>query len=187
MVFNNKIFEQVGTEDIMKFFTENTKFDGVCVIYNDVFEDSRGSIWTSYNKEIHSHLLKFGYDFSHDKFNQNRKNVLRGIHYDYLTAKLVTCISGRISQFIVKVDSNKSDFGEYLRFDIDGGSGKSVLIPPGYGNAFVARDHNTIYHYKLAYPSEYIDQQDQKTVAWNDPRLKINWDIDDPILSERDA
>ena len=171
----------------MEFFTEDTKFNGVRIIRNDIFEDSRGSIWTTYNKEIGSDLIKLGYDFSHDKFNQNRKNVLRGIHYDHLTAKLVTCISGRISQFIIKIDSSKPDFGEYLRFEIDGGSGVSVLIPPGYGNAFIAREHNTVYHYKLSYPSVYVDQEDQKTVAWDAPRLKINWEIDNPILSDRDT
>jgi dTDP-4-dehydrorhamnose 3,5-epimerase len=43
-----------------------------------------------------------------------------------------------------------------------------------------------VFHYTQSYPNEYIDWQDQMSVNWNDPTLKINWPIDNPILSERD-
>ena len=54
------------------------------------------------------------------------------------------------------------------------------------GNGFRVLSETAVYHYKLSYSGEYIDSNKQYTIKWNDPSLKINWMIDDPILSERD-
>ena len=48
------------------------------------------------------------------------------------------------------------------------------------------RSKEAVYYYKLAYDGEYIDADEQFTLAWNDERLKINWGAKNPILSERD-
>jgi dTDP-4-dehydrorhamnose 3,5-epimerase len=62
-----------------------------------------------------------------------------------------------------------------------------ILIPPGMGNAFYVKSSSAIYHYKLAYSGNYIDADEQFTIAWNDPLLNIKWSTNDPILSKRDA
>ena len=62
-----------------------------------------------------------------------------------------------------------------------------VLIPPGLGNAFFVKSEFATYHYKLAYQGDYVDSEDQFTVAWDDPRINIDWPSKDPILSERDG
>ena len=70
---------------------------------------------------------------------------------------------------------------------LDGSSPKSVLIPPGFGNAFQVLSDNAVYNYKLAYSGDYIDADEQFTLKWNDERILIDWPIKNPILSSRDS
>lgn len=170
----------------MKIKFEETKLKGVFILRSDIFHDKRGAIWTTFDKEVDAQLQNFGYKFLHDKFNSNDINVLRGIHYDNQTAKLVTCVGGAITQFVVNVDQHNENFGDYIKVEMAAGSGVSVLIPPGFGNAFISRKNNSIYHYKLSYSDEYVDHLDQCTLSWKDERLQIEWDIVEPIISSRD-
>ena len=63
---------------------------------------------------------------------------------------------------------------------------KSILVPPGFLNGHLCLSDECVFHYTQSYPNEYVDWKDQISVKWNDPMLKINWPIDNPILSERD-
>ena len=170
----------------MKITLEETHLPGVLILRSDVFQDKRGAIWTTFDKELDAQLQNLGYKFVHDKFNSNDKNVLRGIHYDNQTAKLVTCVGGAITQFVVNVYKEDENFGEYIKVEMAAGSGVSVLIPPGFGNAFISRQKNSIYHYKLSYPDVYLDHESQGTLSWKDERLNINWAVNNPIVSARD-
>ena len=76
---------------------------------------------------------------------------------------------------------------KYLSFKINAENRFSVLIPPMVGNAFMVESDFALYHYKLAYEGEYIDEDKQKTLKWNDPSIGIEWDCKNPILSKRDA
>lgn len=62
----------------------------------------------------------------------------------------------------------------------------SILLPPGIGNAFYVNSEIAVYHYKLAYPGEYLDAEDQFSVKWNDSSLGIPWPTNSPLLSDRD-
>ena len=109
--------------------------------------------------------------FVHDKFVIN-KNVLRGIHGDEFSTKLVSCIV-EIFQVIVDCRKGSKDFGKWISFNLNTESNKAVLIPPGFGNAFLSLCDNTVYHYKLSYPNGYVDAQDQFTYSWDDKRFAM--------------
>ena len=156
------------------------KFSEVKIIEPDVFTDYRGDLWTIWNKK------ESDIDFNHDKVSTSRKNVLRGIHGDYKSTKLVTCLHGEL--FFVVVD-NRPESTTYLQWDhtiLDDRRRKMVLIPPGFGNAFLVLSDTSVFHYKWSYTGDYPDVEDQFTIKWNDPWLKINWPITNPILQFRD-
>ena len=158
----------------------------VTFITPDIFNDSRGSLYTTFLKDKFENLLPQNISFLHDKFAVSKKNVLRGIHGDFFSWKLITCVSGRIFQVIV---DNRKDSKNYLKYDsviIDSSSPYSVLIPPGFGNAFQVLSKEAVYHYKLAYLGGYRDADEQFTLKWNDNRINIIWPNNNPILSERD-
>lgn len=169
----------------MKISLENTEISGVKVINYDSHVDKRGEIWTTFvEKKFNQLNLK---NFNHDKFSKSYKNVIRGIHYDSFTTKLVTAIYGSINQIVVDLRKESPTFKKYLSFKINAENRFSVLIPPMVGNAFMVESDFALYHYKLAYEGEYIDEDKQKTLKWNDPSIGIEWDCKNPILSKRDA
>ena len=158
----------------------------VKIITPSIFEEPRGSIWTSYLDSTIGSLLPADINFKHDKFSKSKANVLRGIHGDHKSWKLVSCIHGSVKQVVVDMRENSDTYLTWQSFDLTENNKKMVLVPPGMGNAFYVTGDLALYHYKLAYIGEYVDASDQFTIMWDDPRLNINWPTDNPILSERD-
>lgn len=159
----------------------------VKILRPSIFEETRGNIWTSYRSDEVDDLLPADLRFKHDKFSQSIPNVLRGIHGDHKSWKLVTCVFGEVHQVVVDMREGSDTYLRWQRFVINRQNQQLVLIPPGMGNAYYVSGGPAVYHYKLAYEGDYIDAADQFTVAWNDPRLNIDWPVKDPILSERDG
>jgi len=157
-------------------------FPEVKIINHDVFTDFRGDLWTLWHKDrFEPHL-----DFVHDKVSTSRKNVIRGIHGDNKSWKLISCLYGEL--YFVVVD-NRISSENYLKWDsliLDGKKRQSILIPPNFGNGFLVLSYESVFHYKWAYEGNYPDIQDQFTLKWNDPNIDIEWPISNPILQKRD-
>lgn len=159
-----------------------TKLEGVLLIKPDVFKDFRGQYIETYNKELYR---KNGIDikFIQDDISVSRKNVLRGIHGDDQTWKLISCLYGKFYLVVVDYDKNSKDFGKWQSFILSDKNRLQVLVPPKYGNAHLILSKLAIFHYKQ---STYYNPKAQFTYKWNDPRFKISWPIKNPILSQRD-
>ncbi len=161
-------------------------FSEVTIIEPDVFQDHRGFLYTDYLKSIFQEETLHHLSFDHSKYAYNNKNVLRGVHGDFESWKLVNCVYGNIFQVVV---DNRPDSGTYMKYDtfeLDYKSPKMVLIPPGFGNAFLVTSDYAIYNYKLSYIGNYNDYDQQFTIKWNDPKLNIPWPCENPVLSNRD-
>lgn len=161
-------------------------FREVYLIEPSVFEDNRGNIFTSYLKEVYSSLLPSGYEFIHDKFAFSKHNVLRGLHGDDKTWKLVSCIYGRIFEVVADVRKESPTFCKWESYELSSDKYRQILIPPGFVNGYYVLSENAVFHYKLAYEGEYVDAGGQITLRWNTPELGIIWPCKDPILQERD-
>ena len=163
----------------------NTKIEGVKIINYDSFVDLRGSIWTTYLEEKINPERNI--KFNHDKFSISYKNVIRGIHYDKKTFKLVTAVYGAIDQVVVDMRKDSKTYKESLIFSINDSNKFSILIPPMVGNGFRVKSDIAVYHYKLSYLGEYLDAKDQYTLKWDDSSIGIKWNCENPILSNRDS
>ena len=128
-----------------------------------------------------------GLFFKHDKFSSSMNNVLRGIHGDNKSWKLVTCVHGEIQQVVVDLRKDSPSFKQWQSFDINKNKQQLILIPPMMGNAYYVKSTEAVYHYKLAYSGDYIDAEEQFTVNWNDKSIDIKWASENPILSDRDS
>ena len=145
------------------------------------FNDSRGSYWTVWEKN------RYNLDFNHDKFSYSKKNVLRGLHGDYKSWKLVSCVYGEIFFVIVNNNKNHKDYLKYKTMYLNDKNKKQVLIPPGFANGHLCTSNECLFYYKWSYLGDYPDINDQFSIKWNDKRLDINWPIKaKPILSKRD-
>lgn len=165
---------------------ESLIIKGVWIISPSVSEDSRGSIWSSFIQDDIESIISDDLHFKHDKFSKSKYNVLRGIHGDVKSWKLVTCVYGEIQQVVVDLRKDSSSYLKWQDFIINSDSPIMILIPPGMGNAYYVNSESALYHYKLAYHGQYIDADEQFSVKWNDPLIGINWISNNPILSERD-
>tara|TARA_R110000822_G_scaffold161851_1_gene302203 strand:+ start:268 stop:744 length:477 start_codon:yes stop_codon:yes gene_type:complete len=146
----------------------------------DSFEDFRGELYTVFKKED-SDL-----EFNHDKVSISRQNVLRGLHGDSKSWKLVTCLSGEI--YFVVVD-NRPNSSNYLKWDwevLTSKNKKQILIPPMFANGHLVLSNEATFFYKWSYEGKYPDVEDQFTLKWDDPKIGIHWPISKPLLSKRD-
>lgn len=156
-------------------------FPEVYVKQSDSFEDFRGKLFTSYKKG------DYNLDFNHDKVSISRKNVLRGLHGDLKSFKLITCLAGEV--LLVVVD-NRPKSKNYLKWDsiiLTSKNRKQVLIPPRFANGHLILSDEATFFYKWSYDGDYPDVKDQFTLKWNDPKIGIHWPISKPILSKRDS
>ena len=161
-------------------------FSDVLIIEPDYFQDHRGILYSTYlKKEFQKHISK-DLEFNHNKIAYNYKNVLRGIHGDFSSWKMVTCIYGSIFQVVVDYRKDSKTYLKYDKFEISDIKPKQILIPPGFGNAFYVLSDVAVYNYQLSYDGSYNDYDKQFTIKWDDKRININWPTNNPILSERD-
>ena len=112
--------------------------------------------------------------------------MLRGIHGDFKSWKLITCVYGEL--YFVIVDNRKQS-KTYWKWDsiiLNDKNKKIVLLPPGIGNGFLVLSKESVFSYKWSYLGKYPDVDDQFTIKWNDKTLKIDWPIVNPILQQRD-
>ncbi|MEM3063017.1 MAG: dTDP-4-dehydrorhamnose 3,5-epimerase family protein [Nitrososphaerota archaeon] len=165
---------------------EMDRIKGVYTIKPTYFKDNRGIIWSTYLQSIISKLVPPEINFIHDKFSYSHKHVLRGIHGDNFTWKLISCVYGKIYEVIVDLRPGSPTYMKHEKFILKGLDPFLILIPPGIGNAYYVLSTRAVYHYKLAYVGNYRDFNEQFTIRWNDPILAIDWPCSNPILSERD-
>lgn len=158
----------------------------VKIITPSVHKDERGILFTTFYHEVYIDLIPKGLLFKHDKFARTLHKVLRGIHGDTKSWKLVTAVYGEITQVVVDNRKESPTYKKWESFNINGLHPKLILLPPGVGNAFYVHSQEALYHYKLAYEGEYFDAEDQFTIKWNDPDFGIEWPDTNPILSNRD-
>ena len=159
-----------------------TSLDGVLLIKPYVFEDHRGEFVETYNEELYR---KNGIEikFVQDDISVSDKNVLRGIHGDYETYKLLSCLYGKLYFVVVNCDVGSKYFGKWQSFILSDISRTHVLVPPKYGNAYLVLSDKAVFHYKQ---STYYNIKKQFTYKWDDPELNIWWPVNNPIVSKRD-
>lgn len=159
-----------------------TKLDGVMLIKPDASEDFRGSYVETYNEKIYKEngILS---DFVQDDYSVSSRHVLRGLHGDDKTWKLIDCMHGKFYFVVLNVIEGSAQYGQWESFTLSETNRWQVLVPPNFANGHLALTDKIIFHYKQ---SEYYDPVGQFTIRYDDPRFKIWWPIKAPLVSRRD-
>ena len=160
-----------------------TKLDGVLLITPPtIFEEFRGVYVETYNEELYKGA-GINIDFMQDDISESLQNVLRCIHGDGETWKLISCLYGEFYLVVVNWDNTSPQFGEWESFVLSDENRLQVLVPPKFGNGHLVLSERAVFHYKQ---STYYNRASQFTLLWNDPKLNIEWPTKNPILSKRD-
>ena len=162
---------------------KKTKLDGVLLITPPtIFEDHRGFYVETYNETLY-HEAGITQRFIQDDISVSTRHVLRGIHGDQETWKLISCLYGKFYLVIVNWDKESKQFGEWQSFVLSDTNRQQVLVPPKCGNGHLVLSDMTIFHYKQ---TTHYNRGGQFTILWNDPQVNVWWPVKNPILSIRD-
>ena len=161
-----------------------TGFEGLLEIIPEIFEDSRGWFYESYNqnrfieKGIRTQFVQENQSFS-------KKGVIRGLHLQlapHAQVKLVTVVTGKILDVVVDLRPDSATFKKIYYCEMDSTKRNYLLVPEGFAHGFAAIE-DTLFSYKC---SNFYNKQSETGIFWNDPELRIDWQITDPIISEKD-
>ena len=162
---------------------QKTKLDGVLLIKPlTIFEDFRGCYVETYNEKLYNEA-GITVKFIQDDISASSRHVLRGLHGDGETWKLVSCLYGKFYLVVVNFDKASPKYLQWEAFTLSDKNRLQLLIPPRFGNGHLVLSETAVFHYKQ---SSYYNRAGQFSLAWNDPKLGISWPVSQPILSQRD-
>lgn len=169
----------------MKLTITETSLDGVLLIDPQVFPDGRGFFMESWSERDFS-AAGLSPRFVQDSHSRSSRGVLRGLHYQDMSAplgKLIRCTVGAIFDVAVDLRVGSPTFGRWEGVELSGENKRQIYIPVGFGHGFQALTEVVEVQYKQ---TGYYTPQAEGTVAWNDPDIGVGWPISEAILSVRD-
>ena len=162
-----------------------TSLPDVFVLEPRVFGDERGFFLESYNQKVFS-AAGVADSFVQDNHSYSKRNVLRGLHYQlkHTQGKLVRVIDGEILDVAVDLRRGSPTFGKWVAEVLSGQNQRLLWIPRGFAHGFRVISATAHVLYKA---TDYYAPEHERTLAWNDPDLKIDWGLDgEPIVSVKD-
>jgi dTDP-4-dehydrorhamnose 3,5-epimerase len=162
-----------------------TVLPGVRLIETRVFLDERGHFLEVWREDRYAAAGVEG-PFVQDNASFSRRGVLRGLHYQHPCAqgKLVSVAAGEVFDVAVDVRRGSPHFGRWVGFVLSGENGRQLWIPPGFAHGYLTTSEWAVFTYKC---TEYYDAGADRSVAWNDPDIGVEWPLGNPLLSPKDA
>jgi len=162
-----------------------TSLSGVFILEPRVFGDERGFFLESYNEKVFAEI-GIADHFVQDNHSRSARNVLRGLHYQIkqMQGKLVRVVEGEILDVAVDLRRSSATFGRWEAVHLSGDNTRMLWIPRGFAHGFRVISNYAHVMYKA---TDYYAPDHERTLAWNDPDLKIDWELDEePIVSAKD-
>jgi dTDP-4-dehydrorhamnose 3,5-epimerase len=162
-----------------------TSLSGLLLLEPCVFGDERGFFLESYNQRTFA-ALGIPETFVQDNHSFSERNVIRGLHYQIQQpqGKLVRAVTGEILDVALDVRRSSPTIGKWESFKLSGENKRILWIPRGFAHGFRVVSETAHVLYKT---TDFYAPENEHTVAWNDPVLKIDWQLDgDAIISAKD-
>jgi len=162
-----------------------TPFDGLKIVQLKIYHDNRGFFVERFNKKLFQDL-GLPVDYFQDNHSLSAPNVIRGLHFQNnpSQAKLVGCLRGKILDVAVDIRKSSPTFGKYFSIELSAENGKLLFIPAGFAHGFaVLGNEPADVMYKVDNP---FSKEGDGGIRFNDPDLKIDWQVLNPIISDKD-
>jgi dTDP-4-dehydrorhamnose 3,5-epimerase len=163
----------------------STSLPGVFILEPRVFGDERGFFFESYNQRAMADV-GITESFVQDNHSCSSRNVLRGLHYQvkHPQGKLVRVADGEILDVAVDMRRSSPNFGRWGTVRLSGENKRMLWIPVGFAHGFRVISERAHVLYKA---TDFYAPEHERTLAWNDPHLEIDWELDgEPIVSAKD-
>lgn len=163
-----------------------TGMEGFLVIEPDVFSDDRGFFLETFQSDRYK-AVGITDSFVQDNQSRSTRGILRGLHFlvKQPQAQLITVLRGRVFDVGVDIRPKSATFGRWFGAELsDSGGARQIYMAPGFAHGFCVLSDFADLHYKT---SLIYDPGDEGGIVYNDPEIGIQWPINTPILSRRDA
>ncbi|MDY6325807.1 MAG: dTDP-4-dehydrorhamnose 3,5-epimerase [Bacteroidales bacterium] len=162
-----------------------TEIEGLLIIDPVVFRDDRGYFFESYNIEK-MRAAGIEIDFVQDNQSSSMKDVVRGLHFQtppFAQAKLVRVVKGSVVDVAVDIRKNSPTYGKHVSVLLSADNFRQFYLPEGFAHGFVALEDDTVFSYKC---SALYNKESERCIVFNDPDLGIEWNVENPVVSEKD-
>ncbi len=165
-----------------------THIPGVVIIEPKLWNDPRGYFFESYRDDLfQQHIGKI--DWVQDNESYSTYGTLRGLHYQlapHAQSKLVRVIQGKVLDVAVDIRQSSPTFGQHVAVELSADNKRQLFIPRGFAHGFVVLSETAIFQYKV---DNYYNKDCDRGIAFNDPALAIDWQIDlsQVQLSDKDS
>tara|TARA_R110000824_G_scaffold89658_1_gene219628 strand:- start:2767 stop:3279 length:513 start_codon:yes stop_codon:yes gene_type:complete len=150
--------------------------DSIKLVDLPKYEDHRGFLTSFWTPEIG--------EFQEDRCSVSNRNVLRGLHGDAVTDKLIVVLSGEVEFFATPYLKDNPNFGEKTFITLSGKTPQAIYLPKGFVNGHLCLSEECVFFYKWSHYYNGVDAQ--VSVSYDDAYLNIPWSISSPVLSDRD-
>ena len=153
-----------------------TKLDGVIIVEPNVFKDSRGYFFESYNKaEFTLHGL--GQNFVQDNQSKSSYGVVRGLHCQlgsHSQAKLVRVLLGRVLDVAVDVRPGSKTFGKHVAVELSDENQRQLFIPRHFLHGFSVLSDTAVFAYKV---DNLYNKESEFGIRYDDPEIGVDWRV----------
>jgi dTDP-4-dehydrorhamnose 3,5-epimerase len=158
----------------------------VLVLQPKVFSDDRGFFFESFNARDFRDVTGLAVDFVQDNHSMSLQGVLRGLHYQVgqPQGKLVRVVQGEVFDVVVDLRKSSPTFGRWVGEVLSADNHKQLWVPPGFAHGFLALSETAEFLYKI---TDYWYPEHERCLLWNDPAVGIEWPIEAPRMTSRDA
>jgi dTDP-4-dehydrorhamnose 3,5-epimerase len=162
-----------------------TDLPEVLLLEPTAFPDERGWFIETYHSEKFSQL-GLPHEFVQDNHSYSRRGVIRGLHYqlEHPQGKLVRCTRGTILDVAVDIRRNSPTFAKWTAVELSAENRHMLWIPPGFAHGFSVLSEDADVLYKC---TTLWHQPSDRCILWNDPHLNIDWQVEQPVVSDKDA
>ena len=159
---------------------------GIWLLTPKVHADARGQFVESFQKNRFAEQTGLSVDFIQDNEVVSEHGIVRGLHLQnnpHGQAKLIRVVLGKIYDVAVDLRADSSTYGEWFGVELSAENQTQLFLPKGFAHGYSVLSEKAIVQYKVDSP---YNPQAEKGVRYNDPDLGIDWQVDNPKLSEKD-
>jgi dTDP-4-dehydrorhamnose 3,5-epimerase len=163
-----------------------TDLSGLLILKPKVFEDERGYFFETFRQDA---FQRFGVaiEVVQSNISKSDQGVVRGLHFQnppHAQGKLVRVLRGSVLDVAVDIRKNSPTFGKSFSIELSESNKLGLWIPAGFAHGFHTLEDDTLFYYDC---TALYNPAAEGGILWNDPELGIDWGIENPTLSAKDA
>jgi dTDP-4-dehydrorhamnose 3,5-epimerase len=166
-------------------FSSNISIPDIILIKTQAYEDNRGTLYETYNKEL---FTKNGIpEIVQEKSSFSRYRVLRGLHYQqdpYGQGKIIRCNRGKIFDIAVDIRESSTTYKRWVSYELSEENKDMIYVPAGFAHGILVLSKEGADFSYFTTQKHYPEYE--KVIRYDDPSISIDWPIKDMILSEKD-